>query len=432
MSGHGGSSDTSSRSQAGPPRAESTSTLAGAWCINPIRLRGYYQRIDANTGEVLALLGSPATAAATVLVPCNDRRASCCPACARRYERDAYQLIAAGLRGGKSVPASVGSHAAVMLTLTAPSFGAVHGIRDRGQPCKCGQYHHADDPQIGAAVDPARYRYAEQVIWNNYAPMLWKQTVQAITRSVAQALGIPRAKLQQVARVRFAKVAEFQRRGVVHYHTIIRIDGPDGVDSPAPAQCTGPFLEQIAAAAAAEAAVALPEHLVSGLAWASTRRLQWGTQREAVALDHRTCTKAAGYIAKYATKATETATGGTVIKPIRSRRQLDALELTEHARALITTSWTIGERTGAQGFKRWAHQFGYGGHTLTKSRQYSTTFAALRAARTQWRRTANGEGEVIVRAQLSYAGRGHGQISTLVLQPGGTQAASPVQSKGKP
>jgi hypothetical protein len=48
----------------------------------------------------------------------------------------------------------------------------VHGNRDRGQPCKCGQRHGPDDPQLGAAIDFGRYRYAEQVIWNHYAPEL--------------------------------------------------------------------------------------------------------------------------------------------------------------------------------------------------------------------------------------------------------------------
>ncbi len=432
MSAHRGSSDTGAQSQAGSRPIQSSATLTGGSCMNPIRLRGYYQRIDASTGEVLAMLGSAATPGGIVLVPCNDRRASCCPACARRYERDAYHLIAAGLRGGKSVPTTIGTHPAVMLTLTAPSFGAVHRISDRGQPCRCGQQHHADDPQIGAAVDPASYRYAEQVIWNHYAPKLWKRTVQAITRGVAQTLGTPRSKLPQVARVRFAKVAEFQRRGVVHYHAIVRIDGPGGVDSPAPAQCTGTLLETIATAAADAAAFALPDALPSEFGRGTNRRIRWGTQREAVTLDQLTCTKAAGYIAKYATKATETATGGTVIKPIRSRRQLDALELTEHARALIVASRTLGECAGAEGFKRWAHQFGYGGHTLTKSRQYSTTFAALRSARTEWQRTANGEREAVVRTQLTYAGRGHGHSRTLMLRSEGTKAVSTARPESKP
>ena len=427
---HTRSSDARSRTPSGSRRAESTTTLTGG-CVNPIRLRGYYQRIAADTGEVLALLGSPEAADGILLVSCKDRRASCCAACARLYEVDAYQLIATGLRGGKSVPASVGTHPAVMVTLTAPSFGAVHGNRDRGQPCKCGQRHNADDPQIGTAIDPARYRYADQVIWNHYAPELWKRTVQAVRRGLAQALGTPRSKLSRVARVRFAKVAEFQRRGVVHYHAIIRIDGSEGADSPPPAECTMKLFEQVAGAAAEAATVALPDPLLNDLSRATAARLSWGAQREVVALDHQTCTTAAGYIAKYATKATETATGGTLIKPIRTRRHLHELRLTKHARALITAAWTIGERTGLDGFNRWAHQFGYGGHPLTKSRQYSTTFAALRAARTEWRRTANGEGEVVVRAQLAYAGRGHGHSSTLMLGGDGAQAGPPAQSRNQ-
>ena len=56
--------------------------------------------------------------------------------------------------------------------------------------------------------------------------------------------------------------------------------------------------------------------------------------------------------------------------------------------------------------RRWAHQFGYGGHTLTKSRNYSVTFAALRSARTNWYRPNEGAGSVIIRSQLRYAGRG--------------------------
>ncbi len=254
-------SDTGSASR----RADSTATVAGG-CVNPIRLRGYYQRISADTGEVLALLGSTENADGVLAVACKDRRESCCPACARLYERDAYQLLAAGLRGGKRVPAGVGTHPAVMLTLTAPSFGAVHGNRDKGPPCKCGRRHDPDDQQLGTAIDPKRYRYSEQVIWNHYAPELWKRTVQAIRRGLAHALGTPRSKLSQVVRVRFAKVAEFQRRGVVHYHAIIRIDGPEGAEAPPPSKCTTEVLAEVVADAAGAASVVLPELLLRELA----------------------------------------------------------------------------------------------------------------------------------------------------------------------
>ena len=78
-------------------------TLIGG-CVNPIRLRGYYQRIDAATGEVLALIGSPEMADGMLHVSCKDRRASCCPTCARLYERDAYQLTLPGCAAGRASP----------------------------------------------------------------------------------------------------------------------------------------------------------------------------------------------------------------------------------------------------------------------------------------------------------------------------------------
>uniref|UniRef100_UPI00313E8928 replication initiator n=1 Tax=Streptomyces sp. AC1-42W TaxID=2218666 RepID=UPI00313E8928 len=34
--------------------------------------------------------------------------------------------------------------------------------------------------------------------------------------------------LNSALRVSFAKVAEYQKRGLVHFHAVIRFDGPDG------------------------------------------------------------------------------------------------------------------------------------------------------------------------------------------------------------
>jgi hypothetical protein len=376
-------------------------------CVNPIRLSGFYQRIAADTGEVLALVGSPEAGGGILLVSCKDRRASCCSTCAALYEKDAYQLIAAGLRGGKNVPANVGTHPAVMLTLTAPSFGAVHGNRDHDQPCKCGQRHDTEDPRIGSAIDPQRYRYVDQVVWNHYAPELWKRTVEAIRRGLAHALGVPRSKLSKTARVRFAKVAEFQKRGVVHYHAIIRVDGPGGPEDPPPQRCAATLLEEVVRAAAKIASVAPAAELAAERAERSSVKLQWGAQREVVALDPHTCTAAAGYIAKYATKSLDVPGLPVLVKPIRSPSSLALLPISDHPRALITAAWRLGERTGDEHYKRWAHQFGYGGHTLTKSHSYSVTFAALRTARSSWHDHQAGAAEVIVRAQLRYAGRSH-------------------------
>jgi hypothetical protein len=400
-----GSSNARADSGSAPTAAASTAALAGG-CVNPIRLRGYHQRIAADTGELLSQL-SPVDTTSALLVSCKDRRASCCPSCARLYERDAYHLLASGLRGGKTIPVSISAHPAVMLTLTAPSFGRVHGNRDHDRPCRCGQHHDPDDRRIGTPIDPDAYRYVEQVIWNYHAPELWKRTVQAVRRQLAKALGVPRSQLSQLVRVRFAKVAEFQRRGVVHYHAIVRVDGPDCIDAAPPARCTAQLLVEVVETAAEAARVVLPELLLAELPGVAVK-LRWGAQREVVVLDPQTCTAAAGYIAKYATKATETATGGTLIRPIRSAGSLLHLPVDGHPRRLITTAWRIGERTSNERFNRWAHQFGYGGHTLTKSRDYSVTFAALRSARTSWHLGPT-ESDVIVRAQFTYVGRGRFQ-----------------------
>ena len=64
-----------------------------------------------------------------VRVPCGNRRADKCPACSRVYARDTFELIRTGLLGGKQVPDTVADNPLVFATLTAPSFGCVHGVR---------------------------------------------------------------------------------------------------------------------------------------------------------------------------------------------------------------------------------------------------------------------------------------------------------------
>jgi hypothetical protein len=59
------------------------------------------------------------------------------------------------------------------------------------------------------------------------------------------------------------------------------------------------------------------------------------------------------------------------------------LRCRDHARRLITSAWRAGarEEVDEKRMRRWAHQFGFGGHCFTKSRRFSTTFKALREAR---------------------------------------------------
>jgi hypothetical protein len=87
----------------------------------------------------------------------------------------------------------------------------------------------------------------------------------------------------------------------------------------------------------------------------------------------------AGYLAKYATKDAQV--GGGLDRRIRVERVIELAELTDHARALMRSAWTLSPR--------WAHSLGFRGHFLTKARRYSVTFAALRAVRAEYRAQAD-------------------------------------------
>lgn len=116
-------------------------------CERPIRLRGRVDLVDVVTGEARQVWSSEELPDGTVLVACGNRRVSRCRPCSRLYQGDAFQLVAAGLRGGKGVPDSVGSHPALFVTLTAPSFGPVHTARlDR----------HGNPAPASRAPTPAR------------------------------------------------------------------------------------------------------------------------------------------------------------------------------------------------------------------------------------------------------------------------------------
>lgn len=125
-------------------------------CARPIRLK--------SSGPDSLSKGEPD---GVLLVACKSRRETRCPPCANTYRGDARQLVRAGIEGGKGVPESVSSHSAVFLTLTAPSFGAVHhfanGLCNAGPPgnCRHGRSRHClsrhegnDDFGEQVRVDP--------------------------------------------------------------------------------------------------------------------------------------------------------------------------------------------------------------------------------------------------------------------------------------
>jgi hypothetical protein len=64
------------------------------------------------------------------------------------------------------------------------------------------------------------------VLWNWYAPALWNRFVIEPVRVLAASVGLSERAFRELVRVAYVKAAEFQARGLVHFHAIIRLDDP--------------------------------------------------------------------------------------------------------------------------------------------------------------------------------------------------------------
>ncbi|MFF0729258.1 replication initiator [Streptomyces sp. NPDC004134] len=374
-----------------PSLARQLSGLGG--CTNPVRLAGHRteHRVDTTTGQIgpaLRRLDSAELPAGDLLIRCGNRRTTRCPACAETYRRDTFHLITAGLRGGKGTPEEVTSHPRVFATVTAPSFGPVHN-RPGTRPCRCGRHHTPDDPTLGTPLNPDRYDYETAVLWNAHAGALWRRFTIHLRREIAHRAGLTQRAFPHHARVSFAKVAEYQKRGAVHFHAVVRLDGPAGGNTPPPRWASADLLTDAIQAAASRTVA--PGPVLDGRA----HTFAFGPQLDIRTIHGQdldggqalTDRAVAAYIAKYATKGAETATG-TLDRRLRFIAELGHLDLPPHAERLIRTAWALGARRDLAHLRlrAWAHMLGFRGHFSTKTRRYSTTLGALRTARAEWRR----------------------------------------------
>ncbi|MEV5503665.1 replication initiator [Nonomuraea fuscirosea] len=402
-------------------------------CAEPVRLVGETVTLNAASGEILSHYSTGREPHGQLLVRCGNRRASRCPSCAELYRRDTYHLIRAGLLGNeKGVPAGVRTHPRVFATLTAPSFGPVHrgpdknGVRRVCHPRRtgpaCFERHKGDDSRLGQPLDPDAYDYIGHVLWNAHAGELWRRFTIYLRRHLAAAAGRTQTAFNKAVRVSFAKVAEYQARGIVHFHAVIRLDGrtddPADVVEP-PSWATLDLLDAAIRSAAAAVQLNAPD------LGPATRELVWGRQVDVKALaagdlDGQLSERAvAAYIAKYATKSAEAS--GTLDRRIRPHDlpRLHEHGASQHAARLIRTAWSLGnpdthpELTGLR-LRKWAHMLGFRGHFSTRSRAYSTTLGAIRAERADYRRAELLDARpelaaesTLVLAHWSFAGQGY-------------------------
>ncbi|WP_163550268.1 replication initiator [Candidatus Frankia nodulisporulans] len=463
-----------------------------AGCTRPIRLSGHINHVDTATGEIRPHFDSATKPDGTILIPCGNRRASVCPSCSWTYAGDAWQIVHAGLAGGRDVPDSVTDHPGLFVTVTAPSFGQVHtrnaakgqpartchrrrGLCPHGNPIGCLRTHRdEDDPMLGQALCLACYDFAGAVLWNATAPRLFKRTVDLAYRRLAAHVGLPilgytrrdgtrRIGVRDLVRISYVKVAEGQARCLIHYHAVLRLDGVDRDDPDAwpepPTWATGKLLASCWRWAVDRAREPCPNP-----AGAGQNDARWGEQHDekylvvagGAELDDHTALAGrldagtvGNYLAKYVTK--DLGAGSALARPIRSTADLFGVlpYLTPHQAAMVQTAWDLGGRLHVEGLRlrhtatkdlgggaldrpiqttadlhaalasltprqaakaqsAWnlgerlhvtglrlranAHQYGFRGHWLTKSRRYSTTFGACRQARRDWARTHDGAG----------------------------------------
>ena len=359
-------------------------------CTRPVRLAGTIATVETTTGRILAETATAGMPDGVIYKPCGNRRESVCPACSDRYKRDAYQVVRSGLVGGKGVPEQVAHHPAVFPTFTAPSFGEVHtrivkrhtcGRRKdcdcRPEPCHarrdlstcphgvrlvCYARHDATDRNLGSPLCLDCYDYDAQAVWNLAAGELWRRTTIAVNRHIRQTAkqrGIAKVPVvtydkQGKARTRwvfpirlsFGKAAEMQRRAVVHFHAIIRLDGydpsnPDTIVAP-PAVLDAADLVAAVDHAAHTVGFTTGPHPARRDGWP----IGWGeqvlTKVITVAADGQvTDAQVAAYLAKYATKSTEI-TGHASNRLTDETVTLYADPDGTHTERLVDACWRLG------------------------------------------------------------------------------------------
>jgi hypothetical protein len=338
---------------------------SSGYCARPVRLQG---DIAVCEGGGRRRVWSTDTEPDGILrKACGNRREAVCGPCSERYRGDAYQLIAAGLRGGKGVPDSVAQHPAVFVTLTAPSFGVVHTrplgpdgtprrcrarrdtpVCQHGVRLSCSAVHAEDDPCLGEPLCPDCFDYSGAVIWNNLVGELWRRTGSIyLPRVLARHVGVTQKRLREVVRVAYVKVTEYQRRGLVHLHVLIRLDRAlpdyraDQLRAP-DARFTGALLEDAVRETVGEVTAPVPDELGGG-------RIRWGEALDIRELDQGERREVAGYLAKYATKSTEQA--GGLLHPI-DRDQVDHARVREHIRRYLRQAFALDDACQAAAKQR--------------------------------------------------------------------------------
>jgi len=161
------------------------------------------------------------------------------------------------------------------------------------------------------------YDYTGAVVWNNRVTELWRRTTIATRRELAGLLGTSVRGFDGSYRLAYLKVIEYQVRGLVHVHALLRLDPLDRDGD----QHDAAMLATAVLEAAGKVAAPNPVPEVPPVRWGSR------IQVDVVAIDGRP--RLAGYLSKYTTKSIDA--GGALDHRLR-REDLTRLPVDEHPR----------------------------------------------------------------------------------------------------
>jgi Replication initiator protein, pSAM2 len=320
-----------------------TQVEATRGCAAPIHLHGSARVLDRDGATLLERSG-------TVLAPCGNRRESVCPACSDRYCADAFHLLRAGLAGDdtKGVPVTVVEHPRAR---SSPSPRPRSGRSTPAPSPPAATSAPAPAESATTVTTPASAARSTQTATTTTARCSGRPTPGCCGRASPPtcgapwpaALGIGARDWPAHGRLSFAKVAEYQRRGLVHFHAVIRLDGPDGPANPPPAGLDHQSLRDAIHTAAQHTLLRAPrpDGEVLELVWGRQLDVRPVTatlarQLEDADTGEMTDEALAGYIAKYATKGTGAHEG--VDRPLRDIAHVEHLHLPDHHRRMITTA----------------------------------------------------------------------------------------------
>ena len=335
-------------------------------CSRPIHL--WVQSLNTATGE----LGDRRE----VVKACGTRRDRLCPSCSLVYKRDAFSVVRSGLAETNGEQVSL-----TFLTLTAPGskvFGKTHSRRTKWSKkkrqwihygCDCGKWHNEKAEILGQPIDPETYDYKGAAAWNAASSRLFSVTLQRLARMVygVDENGKARGKLDYI------RVAEFQRRGLIHYHCLVRAD-IDVRDFHAlvrgGTRRDGQDVKKVA-----------------------HRNFVWGEQCDLKNVRPGAKFGVGAYLVKlvgYAIKSTadEPDNGGWMGHKMRRVAPLtcDCGEQWQHpCDAAKQVPFETRSRVICRRHRLSENGFGYRGHILTKSKAWGLTFRELRERREQFR-----------------------------------------------